>query len=244
MKSVLSSILLLVITFGCQTNEKKLPYQTEQLKVQQLTENTFLHISYLETEDFGKVASNGMVVVNNGEAVIFDTPADDKASEELIEWVEDKLKATVKAVIVTHFHTDCLGGLKAFHEHNIPSYANNKTIDLAKLDNKIPPQNGMNDYFEIEVGSKKIINRHFGEGHTKDNIVSYFPDEEVLFGGCLIKGEKAGKGYLGDANIEEWSNTVQLIKGAYPNLKIVIPGHGKPEGQNLLDYTIEMFRKD
>lgn len=30
-----------------------------------------------------------------------------------------------------------------------------------------------------------------------------------MFGGCLIKELDAGKGYLGDANVADWSSTVE-----------------------------------
>jgi metallo-beta-lactamase class B len=49
---------------------------------------------------------------------------------------------------------------------------------------------------------------------------------------------------LGDANISEWSGTVQSVKRKYGNAKIVLPGHGKPGGMELLDYTIELFKND
>jgi metallo-beta-lactamase class B len=84
--------------------------------------------------------------------------------------------------------------------------------------------------------------KYFGEGHTKDNVVGYFPSENILFGGCLIKELKATKGYLGDANIAQWPNTVERIKEQYPNIKIVIPGHGAIGGSELLDYTIKLFQ--
>ena len=82
-----------------------------------------------------------------------------------------------------------------------------------------------------------------GEGHTRDNVVSYFLDEKVLFGGCLIKSLKSGKGNLADANTAEWSNTVKTIKRQFKDVEMVIPGHGKPGGIELLDYTIEMFKE-
>jgi metallo-beta-lactamase class B len=37
-----------------------------------------------------------------------------------------------------------------------------------------------------------------------------------MFGECLIKELKASKGYLGDANIANWSNTVEKVKIEYP----------------------------
>ena len=72
--------------------------------------------------------------------------------------------------------------------------------------------------------------------------MAYFPEDNVLFGGCLIKSVGAGKGYLGDANTIAWPGTVHKIKLKYPKTEIVIPGHGKWGGTELLDYTIELFK--
>ncbi|MBE9488947.1 MAG: subclass B1 metallo-beta-lactamase [Bacteroidetes bacterium] len=239
-------IFLLIFqgVIGCKTQKANYTYDSETLKIEQISKNTFVHISYLKTEKFGNVACNGMIVIDNGEALIFDTPVNDSDSKELINWIENTLKCKPKGIVVTHFHIDCLGGLNEFHFRQIPSYASNKTIDLAKLDNKILPQNGFDNYLEIEVGNKKVKNEYFGEGHTKDNIVSYFPSEKVLFGGCLIKGIGAGKGNLEDANINDWSKTVERVKTKYGNAEIIIPGHGKSEDQDLLNYTIKLFRKE
>ncbi len=95
---------------------------------------------------------------------------------------------------------------------------------------------------ELEIGGEQIINRHFGEAHTKDTIISYIPSEGLFFGGCMIKSLKASKGNLEDANLADWSNTVQNIKDNYPNLKVVVPGHSKHRNSELLDYTIELFK--
>ena len=57
----------------------------------------------------------------------------------------------------------------------------------------------------------------------------------------MIKELGAGNGNLEDANVDEWSATVRKAKSAYPEAQIVIPGHGKIGGTDLLDYTIEMF---
>ena len=52
----------------------------------------------------------------------------------------------------------------------------------------------------------------------------------------------SSKGNLADANVKQWSSTVEAIKNAYPSLKIAIPGHGKIGGAELLDYTIKLFK--
>lgn len=236
-------ILLSLMFIGCKTvHLVEKPYETETLKITTLTAHTFVHVTYLQTETFGKVPCNGLIFKNKKEVIIFDSPPNDTVSNELIDWVEKELKCHVKAIVINHFHGDCLGGLKAFHKRNIPSYANVKTLELAKKQQVEVPQNGFNSTQEFHLGNKTVINQFYGEAHTIDNIVSYIPSQNVLFGGCMIKEVGAGFGYLGDANTKEWSNTVTKVKKAMPHLKYVIPGHGKVGGIELLDYTAEKFK--
>lgn len=217
-------------------------YKTSDLIVTQIAENSFVHTSFKQTNDFGNVPCNGLIVRNRDEAIVFDTPTSDKGSEELIKWITETLHCKINAVIPTHFHDDCLGGLKAFHENGIPSFAYFKTIELAKDNNSVAPQKGFKEPLVLKLGDDNITAKFFGEGHTKDNIVGYFPREKVLFGGCLIKETGASKGYLGDANVVEWSNTVERIKKEYPDVRIVVPGHGKFGNRKLLDYTVDLFK--
>lgn len=217
-------------------------YKSNDLVITQIAENSFEHTSFLQTNDFGNVPCNGLIVRNSNEAVVFDTPTNDKSSEELIKWIQETLHCKINAIIPTHFHNDCLGGLKAFDGNNIPSYAYFKTIELAKENGFIVAKNAFTDSLILKVGGETIIAKFFGEGHTRDNIVGYFPAEHILFGGCLIKELDAGKGYLGDANVADWSGTVESVKKKYPDVKIVVPGHGAYGDKKLLDYTIRLFR--
>ena len=217
-------------------------YHADNLIVIQISENTFVHTSYLQTNDFGNVPCNGMILRNSNEAIVFDTPTNDKTADDLIKFIKEKLNCRINAIVPTHFHSDCLGGLAAFHNQNIPSFAHLTTIELSKANHVIIPQNGFIDSLKLSLGKTYAMVKYFGQGHTKDNVVGYFPSDNVLFGGCLIKELDATKGYLGDANLGDWSNTVEKIKQQYPNLKIVIPGHGAIGGSELLDYTIQLFR--
>lgn len=244
---VLLIIAIAIINVNCGSQQQttfipKEVYKSNNLVVTQVTENTFKHTSFKQTTDFGNVPCNGLIVRNNNEVIIFDTPTSDSSSIELITWITQTLHGKINAIIPTHFHDDCLGGLHAFHQNNIPSYAYLNTITLAKENGLAVPQHSFNDSLVLTVGHEKIIATFFGEGHTKDNIVGYFPSENVLFGGCLIKELDANKGYLGDANIAAWSGTVEKVKKKYPNVKVVIPGHGAHGNQRLLDYTIQLFK--
>lgn len=218
-------------------------YSSDNLVIRKISPHVYEHTSYLQTASFGKVPCNGMVVVNDQEAIVFDTPADSISSVELIRYFTNDLKAEMKAILPTHFHTDCVGGLKEFHQHSIPSYANNHTIRILKEKKQVSaiPQNGFADSLELPVGALKVFAGFFGEGHTADNIVGYFPEENILFGGCLLKEIGAGKGNLEDANISAWPGTIQKVKKRFSNVSIVIPGHGKSGGAELLDYTNKLF---
>jgi len=239
----LIAITCIVLTV-CNCSNKIIPseYQSESLKILKQSDHSYVHVSYLESKSFGKVPCNGMIVVDEGEAVVIDTPVDESSSKELIKFVQRKLKYKIKAVVVSHFHVDCLGGLLEFHRQGIASYGTHKTIKLATANNWTSPQNAFDDALELKVGALKVLSKFLGEGHTVDNIVSFVPDENILFGGCLLKSIGSGKGNLNDANIEAWSQTVEKVKQAFPEAQTIIPGHGKWGGRELLDYTIAMFQ--
>lgn len=249
MNLILQSLLVFIIAanFQCsspkqETFQAKEVYNSERLIITQIAANSFVHVSYLQTNDFGNVPCNGLVVRNSNETIVFDTPTNDTSAAELIKWINDTLQCKIKAIVPTHFHDDCLGGLNAFHTNTIPSYANAKTIELATARNYTVPQNSFTDSVVLNIGNEKAVVKFFGEGHTKDNVVGYFPSDHILFGGCLLKEVDASKGFLGDANIASWSATVEKIKVAYPDLKLIVPGHGAYGNSALLDYTIQLFK--
>jgi metallo-beta-lactamase class B len=235
---------LLFLLFGIQTllaQEDNPLYRSEKLEIAQISPHTFVHVSYLSTQDFGKVACNGMLVIQGGEALVFDTPTNDEVSRELIDWLEKEKHVKVKAVVATHFHNDCLGGLNEFHGHRVPSFGSVQTQTLAKAAGDPVPQHGFEGQLILDVGGMEVVTRFFGEGHTRDNVVAYVPSDQVLFGGCLIKEIGATVGYLGDANTGAWSETVSRIKYTFSDVQRVIPGHGKIGNGALLDYTIRLF---
>ncbi len=217
-------------------------YRSETLILTRISPNVYVHTTFLNTETWGKVSCNGMIVTGEKEALVFDTPSDDTSSAELIGFIKNKMNLGIKAVVPTHFHNDCLGGLKEFHKNKIPSLAGNRTIALAKAKDFNIPQKGFQDSLTLKVGDRDVLVRFFGEGHTIDNVVAYVPGDEVLFGGCLLKSLDAGKGNLEDANQGQWSETVTNVKKAFPGVKTVIPGHGSPGDGALLDFTINLFK--
>ncbi|MGI9547429.1 MAG: subclass B1 metallo-beta-lactamase [Flavobacteriaceae bacterium] len=216
-------------------------YQSTSLSIRKITEHSYIHTSYLDLGKSGKFPCNGLIVLDGGEAIVLDTPANHTATLELINWLLKSENADIKAVIVNHHHDDCLGGLDVFHQKQIPSYAHNLTIDLAAKKMNPIPKNGFENSLELHAGDQKVITAYYGSAHTIDNVVCYLPGEELLFGGCMVKSLEASKGNVEDADIKEWPLTIGKIAGEYPSLKLVVPGHGKAGGTELLDYTIALF---
>lgn len=215
----------------------KLSHEVELIKI---NEQTYIHKTLTDSETYGRFYSNGLIYIQNKEALIADTPIDTSHANLIIGWLTDQ-NIIVKAVVVNHHHQDALGSLTSFHALDIPSYGYVETSELAIKNLLEPPIHTFSDSVIINIGSTFATAYFFGEAHTSDNTILWIPDVNLLFGGCMIKSLGSGKGNLEDANISEWSNTVSRIKKKFPEIRIVIPGHGNYGSTELLDYTIQMF---
>jgi len=254
---VLLLLLLLVSAAACQQPsdnkghvgtarpQADTVFQSADLVLVQLSPHSYQHISFLQTNDFGHVPCNGMVVAVDGEALVFDTPATDSSAASLIQVIQQQLKCRLKAVVPTHFHGDCLNGMRGFEKAGVPVFASSRTGELASENNLYLPVSTQffSDSMELSVAEESVRVQYFGEGHTADNVIAYYPAERVLFGGCLIKELDAGEGFLGDANTQHWPLTVAKVKQAFSDADIVIPGHGTAGDARLLDYTIKLFQQ-
>jgi len=241
LKRIIPSVIFLLIFTSCFERNRFDPDSYKRpLEIIKLSENNYQYISYLKLGTSNYYPCNGYVYISDGEAVVFDTPIDDTNATQLIDFVQNELKAAVKGVIINHAHIDASGGINAFAKANIPSYASDKTAVILAKDSVIityPFETSQ----EIKIGDIIVENRYFGPAHTYDNITSYIKGEDILYGGCMIKSLYAGKGNIKDANLSMWPVTVQKIKETYPDVRVVIPGHGNRGDGSLLDYTIQLF---
>lgn len=77
-----------------------------------------------------------------------------------------------------------------------------------------------------------------------DNIVVWVPSEKVLFAGCLVKELNAnGLGNTVDGDLTAYPFTIEKIIGKFPDVKIVIPGHGAIGGIKLIKHAKELLNK-
>jgi metallo-beta-lactamase class B len=217
---------------------------TDSLEVVQIAPSVWQHITLQYYPAFGTFTSNGLIYRSGNEAVIMDTPASEQQSRALLKWLAQTYPdLTVKAVITNHFHEDALGGLAVFHKAGIDSYGHHRTKRLLLKEDKDaePPRHSFKLVDEVHVGAKVIINFYPGPAHTDDNIVSWIPEERILFGGCMVKSIGANKGNVADANLKNWSRAIRKVLKKFPDAKLVVPGHGPVGDASLLEYTADLF---
>lgn len=235
-------LLLLSSTTGAQNPVIRI---ADDLEAVPLSPSTYIHKSYHELPNWGRVGANGLVYVSGGDAVIVDTPWTCDQTDALIDWIEDSLHATVTKVAVTHWHNDCMGGLDAVIERSVASYACEKTREIAASKSLPVPQTGFADTLSLSVGETKVVCAFPGGGHTIDNIVVYVPGENILFGGCLLKAlGSRSLGSIVDADLDEWPVTVRKLIKRYSGCTIVIPRHGLHGDMSLAVHTLELLEKN
>ncbi len=206
-----------------------------------ISDSVYVHTTWETSEQWGRFPSNGMIIIKSGKAVMIDTPFDNAKTEIIYNYLRDSMDVKIETHIAGHFHEDCIGGLEFLHSKEVRSIASNLTIEKCRKDSLEVPDIGFDTAYDLNFYGNKLECRFFGGGHSFDNIVVWLPDDQILFGGCLIKSMNSRSlGNLSDAVVDEWDTTVEKVIAAYPNAKIVVPGHGRFGGMELLDITIKL----
>jgi len=218
---------------------------SDDVTLKPITSGVWVYTSYLDVPELGgRTGANGLVVVSGQEAVLINVPWTDQQTAALFDWIGEKLGATVKAVVPTHFHQDSMGGLAEAHRRGAASYALDKTVAFAQRDHLPVPQCPFSFRTAINFGLSVVLVTYHGSGHTTDNVVVWLPKQRILFGGCLIKSlDTRSLGNTSDGDLKAYPVTLGRVKAAYPHAKIVVPGHGDWGGPGLIDHTTKLCKK-
>jgi glyoxylase-like metal-dependent hydrolase (beta-lactamase superfamily II) len=233
MKKRMIFIAVLLFYLTSLTAQNEVIQITNELKLVKLSPYTYIHTSH---------RNNGLVIIDQSEAAIVSTPMSDELTDSLISWIQQKHKAIIKAYVIDMWHPDAMEGLDVVHNHDIASYACHLTGEIAREKSLPVPKNTFQDSIVIQIGKRRLIARYFGPGHTKDGIVVWIPDQKILFGSNSVRNMNGWYGNIADADIKKWSSTIEKVKASYGHASIVVPGHGKHGGPELLDYTIDLYR--
>ncbi|MBD1582994.1 subclass B1 metallo-beta-lactamase [Pseudoalteromonas sp. S16_S37] len=229
-------ILLFTLLFSALAIAKD---SAPEISIFKLSENVYQHVSYQEIMPWGMVAANGLVIVDKSDAYIIDTPWTEEDTKQLVEWVKTH-HLTLKGAIISHFHEDASSGIEYLNKIGITTYANKATNQLLRKHKRALASHSI-DTPSDKIANDRIEVFHPGAGHSKDNVVVWFAEQQILFAGCFAKNlSSTNLGNLTDADVKQWPKSIANLKARYPNIKLVVPGHGKAGDTSLLDHTAQL----
>ncbi|WP_020601122.1 subclass B1 metallo-beta-lactamase [Spirosoma panaciterrae] len=221
--------------------------QKPKLKVIPLNDKVYVHITYGLYQN-EPVPSNGLIIKTKDGVVLVDTGWDTDSiadnTQQLLQWVKENLHQPVRLCIATHAHGDRVGGTGALQRAGVRVVSTPLTAKLSIKEGYPSPEGILPSDTTFTIGGEPIRCYFPGEGHTSDNIVVYLPNQRILHGGCLVKSVAAfGMGYLGDANLAEWANSIRNVQAQFGKARIIVPGHDEWSDPKALDHTLNLLAK-
>lgn len=186
---------------------------------------------------------NSAVVIGDDSVLVMEAQATPVMAKALIEKIETVTDKPIKYLVLSHYHAVRVLGASAFKDAEI--IASEQTYEmimergeqdfksetdrfprLFRSVESIPhltyPTQTFANNMTIHLGRRKVELKHLGAGHTCGDIVAWVPDCKALFSGDLL--EYGATPYCGDAQLEEWPQTLQKISAL--NVETAVPGRG------------------
>lgn len=214
--------------------------QSAKLTINHLTGDFYIYTTY-STYEGEKIPAHGMYLVTDKGVALFDTPWDSTQFQPLLDSIKESHHKKVELCIATHWHGDRTAGLEYYRQQGIRTYTTKLTDEYSRKNNKKRAEYLFERDTVFRVGQYAFETYYPGEGHTADNIVIWFNNEKILYGGCLIKGaDTENLGYLGDANVKAYASTLQKVKQKFPGPGYIIVSHSDWHNINSLDHSIQL----
>jgi glyoxylase-like metal-dependent hydrolase (beta-lactamase superfamily II) len=188
--------------------------------------------------------ANGLVLERRGGSILIDTGYLPEQSELLFAWSKTMLASPIARAIATHFHNDRTGGIEGLKTRGVPTYASPLTCRLA-AEHGMPVAEPLKHFGGAPYRFAEDCELFFpGPGHTSDNIVVWFAEQRVLFGGCLLKSTTSnGLGNTADSVVADWPASIRTMQSRYPRRALTIPGHGTIAGDPVA-WTLMLLAKN
>jgi metallo-beta-lactamase class B len=228
----------LLLTIGITSRSFAQP----ALTISHLTGDFYVFTTY-KTLAGGPYPSNGLYLVTNKGVVMIDCPWDSTQFQPLVDSIYLRHKKRVVLCIATHFHDDRTAALDFLRQHGVATYSSVLTYELSMQKHNPLAEHTFTQDTVFNVGNYSFSTFYPGEGHTRDNIVVWFPSDKILYGGCFVKSTEVNElGYTVDANVPEWPRSVQRLIDRYPNPAFIIPGHFGWSDLRSLQHTLDILK--
>jgi glyoxylase-like metal-dependent hydrolase (beta-lactamase superfamily II) len=234
------------------------------ITVREIAPDVFLAVQQSPNQSSANVL---VVRMRDGGVVICSSPYDTRATRALVRYIRAVLHPTRIVAVNTHFHADGTAGNEGYVSEGVKTYASEHTVAL-QTERGVAGIEGMARYVEsddptfaariratrvvtaqhvfveseglsLAFGEEVVRVLYVGAAHSVDNVIVWFPERGVLFGGCMVRSYP-GLGFTADADVSRWAAAVDAAAALGPRL--VIPGHGAPGGPELLAATAAAAR--
>ena len=243
--TILLGLLLGTLDPAGGYSQRRVINLSKDLQLLRISPDAWIHVSWTESQQFGKFSSNGLIYTNQGKAFLFDTPVTEELTKKLIRGLKDSLGVQVTGFVPNHSHDDCMGGLAYLKTLGIKSWASQSTVDIARQQGLPLPDEGFKDSLILQLNNHPVGCYYFGAAHSPDNIVVWIPSEKILFAGCMCKSMQADDlGNTADSDLYQWIATIGKVIDRFPGADIVIPGHGAYGGKEQLHHTLALLYRD
>lgn len=218
--------------------------QNKKLTITRLTKDFYIYTTWGDAGNGNMFPANSMYLVTEKGVVLFDTPWDTTQFQPLLDSIMAKHRKKVIMCLSTHFHEDRTAGLNYYRQKGIKTYTTKQTDDLSKQHHKPRAESLIYRDTTFHMGQYTFETYYPGKGHSPDNIVIWFPKEQVLYGGCFIKSTETNSvGNLSDANIDEWIKSAEKVQAKFKAPKYIIPGHQDWHSRQSLAHTLTILKK-
>jgi glyoxylase-like metal-dependent hydrolase (beta-lactamase superfamily II) len=190
---------------------------------------------------------NTGLIVGDGHCLVLDTRTSHEEAADLVEAVR-RITAAPWTVVNSHAHFDHYFGNAIFRPaeiwghvrcaEEIESHGERHRADvIERLPQRreeleqvtiVPPDHTFAVTATLDVGGRIVHLRHFGLGHSSNDVVVHAPDAGVVFAGDLI--EEGAPPAFGDSYPLDWPATVAAMLAEMPE-PVVVPGHGAVVGR-------------
>lgn len=192
---------------------------------------------YVFTSDLYAQVTAGVIITNQG-AVIIDTMPYPEETQEILRFVETRLRTDVTHVINTHFHADHTMGTCYFTGAQVIGHRlcrqlldlrGRESLEIARATSGtmqditlILPTLVFDQALTLYVGNKTFHLWHT-PGHSPDSIVCYVEQDQVLFGADTLMPIP----YFVDGSFDAFVGSLKALKARQLPMEAIVQGHGE-----------------
>ena len=183
-----------------------------------------------------RAGGNAGFVIGSEAVLVVDASGSQEGAERLLVEVRSRTKLPIRFDVLTHFHSDHMGGSAVLAktgavvlaQENVRAWARREwqpgldDAARARYAALRLPDVTYRDGVTIDLGGRRVEVFH-RPGHTGSDSLVAVPDAKVLFGGDLVQRRTIPG--LTFSNTEAWLATLDEFIRSYPDWTFV-PGHG------------------